>query len=64
MASYGRAAFGFRYNDNRDSLLDEERILIAKRMFHLAGVEGWPVYAIKRAIGSDGSATRRWPQKT
>src|SRR5919112_6616409 len=55
MASYGRAAFGFRYNDSRDSLLlDEERILVVKRMFYMAGVEGRPVYAIKRALDVDG----------
>jgi len=58
MASYGRAAFGFRYNDNRDSLLlDEERILVVKRMFYMAGVEGRPVYAIKRALDVDGVPT-------
>src|SRR5829696_97975 len=58
MASYGRAAFGFRYNDSRDSLvLDEERILVVRRMFYMAGVEGRPVYAIKRALDADGVPT-------
>jgi DNA invertase Pin-like site-specific DNA recombinase len=50
-ASYGRAAFGFKYNESRDSLiLDEERNLIVKRKFYMAGVEGSPIYAIKRAL--------------
>jgi site-specific DNA recombinase len=58
MAGYGRAAFGFRYNDSRDALVvDEERILIVKRMFHMAGLEGSPVYAIKRALDADGVPT-------
>jgi len=34
-ASYGRAAFGFRYNESRDGpVLDEERIPFVKRMFY------------------------------
>jgi DNA invertase Pin-like site-specific DNA recombinase len=57
-ASYGRAAFGFKYNEKRDGLiLDEERILIVKRMFYMAGVEGSPIYAIKRALDADGVPT-------
>jgi site-specific DNA recombinase len=58
MASHGRAAYGFRYNDSRDALVvDEERILIVKRMFRMAGPEGSPVYAIKRALDADGVPT-------
>ena len=58
MAGHGRAAFGFKYNEARDGLLiDEERILIVKRMFHMAGLEGSPVYAIKRALDADGVPT-------
>ncbi len=58
MVSHGRAAFGFRYNEARDGLLvDEERILVVRRMFHMAGVEGRPVYAIKRALDADGVPT-------
>jgi site-specific DNA recombinase len=58
MAGYGRAAFGFKYNDVRDGLvLDEERILVVKRMFYMAGVEGRPVYAIKRTLDADGVPT-------
>ncbi len=57
-ASYGRAAFGFKYNEKRDGLiLDEERILIVKRMFYMAGLEGSPIYAIKRALDADGVPT-------
>jgi site-specific DNA recombinase len=57
-ASYGRAAFGFKYNESRDGLiLDEERILIVKRMFYMAGVEGSPIYAIKRALDEEGVLT-------
>jgi site-specific DNA recombinase len=57
-ASYGRAAFGFKYNEKRDGLvLDEERILIVKQMFYMAGVEGRPIYAIKRALDTDGVPT-------
>ena len=58
MASYGRAAFGFRYNEARDSLVvDEERMLVVRRMFYMAGVEGRPVYTIKRALDADGVPT-------
>jgi site-specific DNA recombinase len=58
MAGYGRAAFGFRYNDARDALvIDEERIQVVKRMFFMAGVEASPVYAIKRALDADGVPT-------
>jgi site-specific DNA recombinase len=57
-ASYGRAAFGFKYNETRDSLvLDEERILVVKRMFYMAGVEGSPIYAVKRALDAEGVPT-------
>jgi site-specific DNA recombinase len=57
-ASYGRAAFGFMYNENRDGLvLDEERIRVVKRIFHMAGVEGRPIYVIKRALDEEGVST-------
>jgi len=57
-ASYGRAAFGFKYNEKRDGLiLDEERILIVKRIFYMAGLEGQLIYAIKRALDADGVPT-------
>jgi site-specific DNA recombinase len=57
-ASYGRAAFGFKYNESRDGfILDEERNLIVRRMFYMAGVEGSPIYAIKRALDADGVPT-------
>jgi site-specific DNA recombinase len=57
-ASYGRAAFGFKYNETRDNLvLDEECILVVKRIFYMAGVEGSPIYAIKRALDAEGVPT-------
>jgi site-specific DNA recombinase len=57
-ASYGRAAFGFKYNQSRDGLvIDEERILFVKRMFYMAGVEERPIYAIKRALEAEGVPT-------
>ena len=57
-ASYGRAAFGFKYNEKRDGLvLDDERIGFVKRMFYMAGVEGKPIYAIKRALDEEGVPT-------
>ena len=43
-ASYGRAAFGFKYNDQRDGLvLDAERTVFIRRMFYMAGVEERPI---------------------
>jgi site-specific DNA recombinase len=57
-AKYGRAAFGFKYNEDRDGLvIDDERMPLVKRMFHMAGVEGWPIYAIKRSLEAEGVPT-------
>ena len=57
-AKYGRAAFGFKYNEGRDGLVvDEERMPFVKRMFYMAGVEGQPIYAIKKSLDMDGVLT-------
>jgi site-specific DNA recombinase len=57
-ASYGRAAFGFKYNEGRDGLvIDEERILFVKRVFYMAAVEGRPLRAIKRVLEAEGVPT-------
>jgi recombinase len=56
--SYGRVAFGFKYNEDRVGLVfDAERIVFVKRMFYMAGVEGRPIYAIKRALETEGMPT-------
>ena len=53
-AKYGRAAFEFKYNESRDGLVvDEERMPFVKRMLHMAGVEGQPIYTIKKSLDTE-----------
>jgi site-specific DNA recombinase len=55
MARYGGAArYGYRFNDTRDALVvDEEKMQVVRRIFRMVGVEGAPVYAVKRALDAD-----------
>src|SRR4051794_14496112 len=58
MAKYGRAKYGFRFNDARDGLVvDEEAMSTVRRMFYMVGVEGRPIFAVKRALDAEGIPT-------
>jgi site-specific DNA recombinase len=55
MSRYGDAArYGYRFNASRDALLvDEEKMQVVRRIFRMVGVDGLPVYAVKRALDAD-----------
>src|SRR5919199_3396169 len=46
--------YGFRFNEERDNyVVDEETMPIVRRIFHMVGVEGKSIYAVKRALDND-----------
>jgi site-specific DNA recombinase len=64
MAKYGRAKFGFKSNDTRDGLVvDEEAASTIRRIFYMIGVEGKPIYAVKRALDAEGVPTPTGKEK-
>src|SRR5215207_1833266 len=47
--------YGFRYNATRDNyVVDEDAMLIVRRIFYMVGVEGQALYAVKKALERDG----------
>lgn len=64
-AKYGRAKYGFRFNEARDALVvDEEAMSVVRRIFYMVGVEGRPLYAVKKVLEAEGVPTatgkKRW----
>jgi len=58
MAKYGRAKYGFIFNEERDGLVvDEEAMSVVRRIFYMIGVEGKVIYAVKRALDAEGVPT-------
>ncbi len=59
MSHYGDAArYGYRFNASRDALVvDEEKMSVVRRIFRMVGVEGLPLYAVKRALDAEGVPT-------
>ena len=50
--------FGFRYNADRDGYeVDEERMAVVRRIFHMIGVEGQTLFAVKKALEKEGVPT-------
>ncbi len=65
MAKYGWCKYGYRLNETRDGLVvDEEVMAVVKRMFRMVGVEGYRLFAVKRALDAEGIRTatgkNRW----
>ncbi len=57
--------YGFRFNEARDGyVLDQEKISVVKRIFHMVGVEGMTRNAVRRTLENDHvpspSGTRHW----
>ena len=64
-AKYGRAKYGFRFNEDRDALVvDEEAMSVVRRIFYMVGIEGRPLYAVKKNLEAEGVPTatgkKRW----
>jgi len=59
MSRYGDAArYGYRFNEARDHLVvDEDKMSVVRRIFRMVGVEGMPIYAVKRALDAEGVST-------
>lgn len=60
-----RQHYGFRFNDTRDGYdLDEEKMSVVKRIFHMVGVEGMTRNAVRRTLENDyvpsPSGARHW----
>jgi site-specific DNA recombinase len=54
----GAARYGYRFNEARDALVvDEEKMSVVRRIFRMVGVEGAPIYAVKRALDAEGIPT-------
>src|ERR687897_403773 len=50
--------YGYRFNESRDALIvDEEKMEVVRSIFRMVGVEGRPVYAVKRALDAEGVPT-------
>src|SRR5919202_311251 len=46
--------YGFQFNEERNNyVVDEETMPIVRRIFHMVGVEGKSIYAVKRALDND-----------
>ncbi len=55
--------FGFRYNASRDGYeVDEEKMARVRRVFRMVGVEGLPLYAVKRTFEHEGIPTPPTPK--
>ena len=53
-----RSHYGFRYNASRDGYeVDEETMVVVKRIFRLVGTEGAAIRAVKRAFELEGLPT-------
>ena len=47
--------YGFRYTHARDNyIVDEERMRVVRRIFYLIGVENYSLYAVRKALESEG----------
>jgi site-specific DNA recombinase len=58
MAHHGAARYGFAFNDARDALVvDENKMEVVRRIFHMVGVEGQPIFAAKRMLDAAGIPT-------
>lgn len=58
MAKYGWCKYGYRLNETRDGLVvDEEVMAVVRRMFRMVGVEGYRLFAAKRALDAEGVRT-------
>lgn len=58
MAKYGRAKYGFTFNEARDALeVDEEAVGVIRRLFYLVGVERKPLFQVKRIFDAEGILT-------
>ena len=58
MAKYGKAKYGFKYNEARDALeVDEETMNVVRRLFYLVGIERRPIYQVKRMFDAEGVPT-------
>ncbi|HEV2094156.1 MAG TPA: recombinase family protein, partial [Rubrobacter sp.] len=54
------APYGFRYDrDSRSYVADDPRMGSVSRLFHMVGVEGKALWAVKRAFDSEGVPTTR-----
>ncbi len=54
----GAARYGYRFNEARDALLvDEEKMALVHRIFRMVGVEGAPLFSVKRALDAEGVPT-------
>ena len=65
MSKYGWCKYGYRFNETRDALVvDEETMSIVRRVFRMVGVEGRPLFGVKRALDAEGILTptglNRW----
>ncbi len=50
-----RTKYGFALNATRDGFeLDEEKMQVVRRVFHLVGVEGYTLYKIKTTFEREG----------
>jgi hypothetical protein len=57
--------YGFRYNENRDGyVVDEDKMAVVWRIFHMIGAEGMTLNAARRALEDEGvpspSGKRLW----
>jgi site-specific DNA recombinase len=59
MSRYGGAArYGYRFNETHDALVvDAEKMEIVRGIFRMVGVEGLPIFAVKRALEARGVPT-------
>jgi site-specific DNA recombinase len=63
-----RTKYGFKLNDTRDGLLvDEEKMCVVWRIFHMVGVEGLSQHAVYNAFTREGIPTpgggKHWDRK-
>ena len=55
-----RPNYGFRFNEKRDGyLVDEDKMIVVKRIFRMVGAEGMTLNATRRALEREGIPTSR-----
>src|SRR5215217_1793230 len=60
-----RPNYGYRFNESRDAyLVDEEKMVVARRVFEMVGAKGMTLNSVRRAFEDEGipspSGRRRW----